>query len=275
MTAPAKKASARKAAAKKAPAKKAAAKKSPAKKAAAKKTTAARKTTAAKKTTARKTAAKKAPARKAAAKKSPAKKTAAKKLASKSTSRPAKKAAAKTAGEEVAGQEDGGQEDDRREEDGGQEGRRREEDRGPEGDRGQAGGQEGHQLARRARQLHMQHRVAGAPLDFAALRTELGVPGDFASDVLAEAEQAIRAPRLPERDATDLPLVTIDPAGSRDLDQALHIARDGDGFLVSYAIADVAAFVTPGSRARRRGASPRRDALLPRPPRAAAPAAPE
>jgi exoribonuclease R len=31
-----------------------------------------------------------------------------------------------------------------------------------------------------------------------------------------------------------------------DLDQALHIERDGDGFLVHYAIADVAAFVRPG-----------------------------
>ncbi|HEX3337489.1 MAG TPA: RNB domain-containing ribonuclease, partial [Jatrophihabitans sp.] len=49
-----------------------------------------------------------------------------------------------------------------------------------------------------------------------------------------------------EEDATDIPFVTIDPRGSRDLDQALHIARDGHGFLVSYAIADVAAFVTPG-----------------------------
>ena len=34
--------------------------------------------------------------------------------------------------------------------------------------------------------------------------------------------------------------------GSRDLDQALHITRDGSGFLISYAIADVAAFVAPG-----------------------------
>ncbi len=41
--------------------------------------------------------------------------------------------------------------------------------------------------------------------------------------------------------------MTLDPPGSRDLDQAVHIARDGDGFLVHYAIADVAAFVRPGS----------------------------
>ena len=44
---------------------------------------------------------------------------------------------------------------------------------------------------------------------------------------------------------------------SRDLDQALHIERDGDGYLVHYAIADVAAFVAPGDpvdvEAHRRG----------------------
>ncbi len=101
------------------------------------------------------------------------------------------------------------------------------------------------------------HRVAGAPLDFAALRTELAVTGDFAPEVLAAAEQAARNVELPDEDATDIPFVTVDPAGSRDLDQAVHIAAQGDGYLVSYAIADVAAFVRPDSvldvEARRRG----------------------
>ena len=101
------------------------------------------------------------------------------------------------------------------------------------------------------------HRVAGAPLDFAALRTELAVPGDFAREVLDEADAAARAVVLPDHDATDLPLVTVDPVGSRDLDQAVHIAADGDGYLVSYAIADVASFVAAGSEldaeSRRRG----------------------
>jgi exoribonuclease R len=103
----------------------------------------------------------------------------------------------------------------------------------------------------------MKHRVAGAPLDFAALRVEFGVPGDFASDVLAEAAHSASHVDLPNDDATDIPFVTIDPAGSRDLDQAVHIARDGDTYLVRYAIADVASFVPPGgaldSEAHRRG----------------------
>lgn len=90
-------------------------------------------------------------------------------------------------------------------------------------------------------------RLPTGALDLAALRAELDVPGEFSPEALAEARAAAAAPRLPERDRTDLPLVTLDPPGSRDLDQALHLARTGSGYRVSYAIADVAAFVTAGS----------------------------
>lgn len=83
-------------------------------------------------------------------------------------------------------------------------------------------------------------------LAFEAVRTELGIPGDFAADVLTAATTAAAAPRLPELDRTDIEFVTIDPPGSLDLDQAVHIAREADGYRVSYAIADVAAFVTVG-----------------------------
>jgi exoribonuclease R len=89
-------------------------------------------------------------------------------------------------------------------------------------------------------------RLPAGVLDLDALRAELEVPGEFPADALAEAEAAAAAPRLPGLDRTDLPLVTIDPPGSRDLDQALHLARTAEGYRVSYAIADVAAFVTPG-----------------------------
>ena len=42
-------------------------------------------------------------------------------------------------------------------------------------------------------------------------------------------------------------MVTIDPAGAKDLDQALHLARTDDGgYVLHYAIADLAAFITPG-----------------------------
>lgn len=78
------------------------------------------------------------------------------------------------------------------------------------------------------------------------IQDELGVSPSFPPEVETAAAAAARAPRLPELDRTDLELVTIDPEGARDLDQALHLERDGDGFVVHYAIADVAAFVAPG-----------------------------
>lgn len=91
--------------------------------------------------------------------------------------------------------------------------------------------------------------AAEAPLRAALrdLRQTLDVPEAFPAAVLAEAEQAAASPRLPADDATDLPLFTIDPPTSMDLDQAMHLARrPGGGYRVHYAIADVAAFVTPG-----------------------------
>ncbi|CAM5424582.1 exoribonuclease R [Streptomyces avidinii] len=79
------------------------------------------------------------------------------------------------------------------------------------------------------------------------LRTGLGVPEEFPAPVLAEAERAVGNPVLPGLDATGLPLFTIDPPASRDLDQAMHLAkRPSGGYRVHYAIADVAAYVTPG-----------------------------
>src|ERR687897_35146 len=75
-----------------------------------------------------------------------------------------------------------------------------------------------------------------------AIRREAGVPERFPDDVLAEAAAA----RVPERERADIPFVTIDPPGARDLDQAMHIERRGDGHRVYYAIADPGAFITPG-----------------------------
>ncbi|MBO1333190.1 RNB domain-containing ribonuclease [Streptomyces sp. VRA16 Mangrove soil] len=79
------------------------------------------------------------------------------------------------------------------------------------------------------------------------LRTRLDVPEEFPAGVLAEAEAAARAPKLPERDETGIPFFTVDPPTSTDLDQAMHLSRrSGGGYRVRYAIADVAAFVVPG-----------------------------
>ncbi|TDU87292.1 exoribonuclease R [Kribbella voronezhensis] len=90
-----------------------------------------------------------------------------------------------------------------------------------------------------------------------AIRRELDVPAEFPAEVVQAALTAADNPRLPDLDRTDLEFVTIDPPDSMDLDQALHIERNGDGYTVYYAIADVAAFVRPGDpidvEARKRG----------------------
>jgi exoribonuclease R len=91
----------------------------------------------------------------------------------------------------------------------------------------------------------------------AAIQAELEVTPDFPPEVEEAATAAAAHPRLPDLDRTDLSFVTIDPASSMDLDQALHIERDGDGYVVHYAIADLAVFITPGDpidlEANRRG----------------------
>lgn len=81
---------------------------------------------------------------------------------------------------------------------------------------------------------------------FERARREQEVREEFPAAALEEVARALADPSLPERDETGLELITIDPPGSMDLDQAMHIERDGEGYRVRYAIADVPAFVTPG-----------------------------
>lgn len=90
------------------------------------------------------------------------------------------------------------------------------------------------------------------------IRRELRLPTAFAPEVEAAAAQAATNPRLPDLDRSDIPLLTIDPPGSMDLDQAMWLERrDGGGYRVYYALADVAAFVVAGDaidvEANRRG----------------------
>ena len=80
------------------------------------------------------------------------------------------------------------------------------------------------------------------------IRAEFEIPAGFLSPV--EEEAAAAAAASPgggdRRDARELSLLTIDPPGSRDLDQAYGAERLPAGYRVHYAIADVAAFVAPG-----------------------------
>lgn len=89
------------------------------------------------------------------------------------------------------------------------------------------------------------------------IREDMNLPESFPPEVEAEAQRAVESFELPDADLTELPFVTIDPAGATDLDQAVFIARSGAGFVVHYAIADVPGFVEPGGaideEARQRG----------------------
>lgn len=81
---------------------------------------------------------------------------------------------------------------------------------------------------------------------FEAIRAELDVPRGFGTEALEDARAAAHI-KVTGADATAIPLVTIDPATSMDLDQAVYIERLGDGYRVHYAIADVPSFVQPDS----------------------------
>ncbi|WP_369370657.1 RNB domain-containing ribonuclease [Promicromonospora sp. Populi] len=97
-----------------------------------------------------------------------------------------------------------------------------------------------------------QMRLAPAATDdvsgaLAALRAEVGLPAMFPREVLDEARSAIQQDVSAGRtDRRDIEFVTIDPPGSMDLDQAVHVTASGEGYVVHYAIADLGAFVVPG-----------------------------
>jgi len=92
-------------------------------------------------------------------------------------------------------------------------------------------------------------RVLKAPrIDFSGIRRELELPDQFPLAAQREADAAAHAwtARPTTADRTDIPLVTIDPPTSRDLDQAMCLRRLDSGYRVFYAIADVSSFVSVG-----------------------------
>lgn len=96
----------------------------------------------------------------------------------------------------------------------------------------------------------------------ALLKQELAL--DFDDELLLRAaniaapneETLLDGHRL---DLRDLPLITIDGEATRDFDDALHIAKEGDGYLVGIHIADVSEYVKADdplfNEARQRGTS--------------------
>ncbi len=79
-----------------------------------------------------------------------------------------------------------------------------------------------------------------------------GIPNEFKPATIAEADAVRPAGTAGREDWRALPLITIDPADAKDHDDAVHAAPDDDpdnigGHVVTVAIADVAAYVRPGS----------------------------
>ncbi|MEP6065784.1 MAG: ribonuclease R [Paracoccaceae bacterium] len=90
------------------------------------------------------------------------------------------------------------------------------------------------------------------------------IPDAFPDDVVEQADRAKPMGIKGRTDLRDMPLITIDPWDARDHDDACFAQADTDpsnegGHVIWVAIADVAAYVTPGSaldrEARKRGNS--------------------
>src|SRR5438093_12224560 len=105
---------------------------------------------------------------------------------------------------------------------------------------------------------------ASAPgIDMLSIIRKYHLPAEFPNDVLDQADQIserINARQLEGRE--DLRkdfIVTIDPDDARDFDDAIQVEKTNSGWRLGVHIADVAAYVEPGSaldrEARRRGNS--------------------
>ena len=79
----------------------------------------------------------------------------------------------------------------------------------------------------------------------AQIRGQFRLPSAFPASVEGEAVEAARKRFDEHSDATSVPFVTLDPAQSRDLDQAFAVEETGNDVLLHYAIADVGWFVAP------------------------------
>jgi len=98
--------------------------------------------------------------------------------------------------------------------------------------------------------------VIGNPMSEGAVSLiaihNLEIPYRFPQTVIRAAEEAKEAALKGREDWRDVPLITIDPADAKDHDDAVFAEPDTDpanpgGHIVIVAIADVAAYVQPGS----------------------------
>jgi ribonuclease R len=89
----------------------------------------------------------------------------------------------------------------------------------------------------------------GMEIEIALRKHDL--PFEFDKDVLAEAkklpDEVRKADWKGREDLTELPLVTIDGETARDFDDAVYCEKQGKGYRLIVAIADVSHYVQPGS----------------------------
>jgi ribonuclease R len=99
-------------------------------------------------------------------------------------------------------------------------------------------------------------KVIGNPLSEGAVSLiaihNFEIPHNFPASVVREAEEAQEATLKGREDWRDIPLITIDPPDAKDHDDAVYAEYDKDpanegGFIVYVGIADVAAYVRPGT----------------------------
>lgn len=96
-----------------------------------------------------------------------------------------------------------------------------------------------------------------------AILYQQGVEREFPQEVLQEAEampQSVPEEAMKDRlDLRDKTIITIDGAASKDLDDAVSLEKQGENWVLGVHIADVSAYVKPGSpldeEAFRRGTS--------------------
>ncbi|WP_366656664.1 ribonuclease R [Fodinicurvata sp. EGI_FJ10296] len=113
----------------------------------------------------------------------------------------------------------------------------------------------GREPGRRPRQAivreRLGHRDDPAAITEIAIRSA-EIPTAFPDAALRQASDSAVPPLEGRTDLRTLPLVTIDGADARDFDDAVHACPDDkpdnpDGWLITVAIADVAAYVPAGS----------------------------
>ncbi|MEE9336389.1 MAG: RNB domain-containing ribonuclease [Granulosicoccaceae bacterium] len=76
------------------------------------------------------------------------------------------------------------------------------------------------------------------------------IRAEFPTSCLIEARDHLNNSKLVDKSLTDwrdVPFVTIDNPDSKDLDQALVIERNDEGYRLRYALADASYYVSPGS----------------------------